>query len=523
MIEERDRSRDSVEMPQQPIVVVASLLALGVVLGWSVWIEWWALVAIGVAVMGCYLYARRWWMALVVVLFAGVVVCMVSRYGEGDVEGVGRYELVVEREANGGRCGVAKIESRVVDGEWQWCGARVRYKETEESEERGLRSGDRVEVWSRVWRYRGRYYMNVSERSVLSVERGGEHGGGVAGWGERVNRWAAARLAKLGLSDEAEGLCGAMLLGRRGALSEERVDEYRRGGAAHILSVSGLHVMIICMIVGQMLMVLHFVPMGFMFRPLLTAAIVWGYAVVVGMTPGVERAAIMFVMMQVLWFVGRSYGSLSGLVVAAALMVLFDTGIVFDVGFMLSVVAVLSILVWVVPSDRALRRVLRRRFGRKSVAGRVVGGVVSVMMVGVACSVATLPLVSWLFGYISPMGVLLNPLVVMTGYLLLLLSFVWVLFGVTPLAPMFRCAIDWVATLQSEAVGYMSSGWRDAVELRVTAWSVVAIYIIYVVVTLVVIWMGRERRERRERREADGRYEELDGDDEDDEGDPAEL
>ncbi len=474
------------EMSQQPIVVVASLLSLGVALGWLVYLDWWWLALLGVALVGLYIYSRRWWMAMVLLLYGGFATTMICRLSSGDISGEGMYSVELRSICEGELRGVMSVDSRLEEGENEWvsCSGEVRYRGLEAAD---LRVGERLIVWGRVWEFRGRYYMNLSDESVVSREQ--VSGGGGESWSRRVNGWAVGRLERLGLDREAEAICKAMLLGRRESLSGELVEEYRRSGAAHILALSGLHVMIVYLLFGRLFMLLNLIPFGFRVRPLLLALVVWCYAMVVGMAPSVERAALMFVIMQVLRFVGHRYYSVSGLMMAVAIMVVVDPRVVYDVGFLLSVVAVVSILVWVVPIDRRVSWWCRGRFGR-GVLGWGVKGLVSIFLVGVVCSLSTLPLVSWAFGYLSPMGVLLNPLVVITAYLLLTLSLLWVMVGFEAVAPLFRWLIDRLAFVQCESVDFMSSGWRDAVDVRLDLLSVVVIYLLYIAMS-VAVWRKR--------------------------------
>ncbi len=476
-------------MPQQPIVVVASLLCIGIVVGWMVLLSWWQLLMFGAILLALFCYCPRWWMALVLLLYTGLSVTMIHRIASGDISGSGDYLVRVVSEAMGESRGVLRVESRVGDdGVWRGCYGEVRYRATEGVD---LRRGDRAIVRCRVGEFRARHYTWLSQWSV--VEHLSRDEAVHPRWHERLNAWASSRLHSLGLDHEAEMVVQAMLLGRRDMLSEELTASYRRSGAAHILAVSGLHVVIIYLLISRLLYLLHIIPFGFRLRPLLSAVVVWGYAMVVGMTPSVERAAIMFVVLQLLSLLSRRYFSLSGLSIAVAAMMIVDPRVVFDVGFMLSVVAVLSILVWVAPLDRAFGWWSRDLFGGVKIMRWITSSLVSIVLVGVVCSLATLPLVSWAFGYISLFGVLLNPIVVITAYLLISLSLIWVAIPLfEPLAPMFRFMINHLAALQNGAVEYMSSGWRDAVDIRISSLSMVAIYLLYIVMSVAFTQLDRQ-------------------------------
>ncbi len=463
------------EMPQQPLVVVASLFVLGGALGWVVELYLWQLVVALLVLFGLFIYSRTWWSALCVVLFAGITTTSIWRVGEGDVVGAGLYKIVAVNETE------ADIVARRDEaGEWCSCFSGVRYRIYDEG--LTLERGDEVVAYCNVKYYNGRNYCVLSDKSIYDIKRA-ERG---KSWSVQFNEWCWQRIAALSLSSDTESLCQAMLLVRRAELSEEVTQNYRRSGAAHLLAVSGLHVMIICFVVGRLLYILYLLPLGFRLRPLVVAGVVWCYAAIVGMTPSVERAAIMFIVMQLLSFFGRRYMTLLGLSIAVMIMTLIDPRLYFDIGFMLSVAAVVAIVVWAVPLDRKVRVWCRVHLDGCGIFRLLLQNLISVMVVGAACSVATMPLVSWVFGYISPLGVLLNPLVVVTTYLILMFSLLWVLFGFTAVEIPFRFVIDSLVRLQNGAVELMSSGWRDAIDIHLDGLSVLLIYILYIVVTIVV-------------------------------------
>ncbi len=411
-------------------------------------------------------------MVHLLLLFVGYLSVSLERMGSVNIEGedVLRFEV---RDR-----GEAQVLSRLEGDEWVSARSYLRYREGDGVE---LQMGDVVTARCRVWGFHGRQYCKVLGRDIFEIERSdGEP------WHRRINDWCSARLHSLGLSEDGEAVCQAMLLARRESLTPSLIGSYRESGAAHILAVSGFHVMILCFVMSRLFLVLHLVPRGFLYRPLFVAGAVWCYAMVVGMGASVMRAAIMFIIMQLLHFFRRSYKPHSGLAIALIVIILYDPLLYFDVGFALSFVAVLSILVWVMPLYGVVTRLSNRVFNKRSIVRRLWLSLIMVLLVGVACALSTMPIVSWAFGYVSPMGVLLNPLITITAYLLLMLSLLWVFVGFEFLAPLLRGAIDWVASVQNGAVEVVSRDWESAVDLRLSGEGVVAIYVIYIVATIVV-------------------------------------
>lgn len=83
----------------------------------------------------------------------------------------------------------------------------------------------------------------------------------------------------------------ALLLGRRGNLPPEMVQDFRSTGASHLLAISGLHVgVLVFMFASASAWLLGRRGSYFLIVPLI---VIWVYALVSGMPPSVVRAAIM--------------------------------------------------------------------------------------------------------------------------------------------------------------------------------------------------------------------------------------
>lgn len=451
------RDRYIVE-PLQPFVAVVFCFVVGVVLGgmFSVplWMSGGALLLLGV----CYLL-KRWsitiWGASVVVgaVWMGVV-------------GVGRGEMIYERGLMSVRVESprsAVVEAISLDGgeEWQYLGRRVMVG----GEEAVSLWGEEVLLWGEVWRFGDRDYLSLSRSRIEERDRSRS---GVA----RVSDWFDRRVAALSLSERAESVVRAMVLGRREGLSQELLGSYRASGAAHILAVSGLHVGVVALIFMWLLCPLNLLWRGHLWRAVLVVALIWGYALVVGLTPSVVRAAMMFSALQLATLLRRRYSSLAVLASVVLVLTLFDVGVVYDVGFQLSVVAVLAIILWVMP---LWRRLSLGWWGEIFILP---------LAMGIGCSVAMMPLLALTFGYVSPFGVLLNTLLIGTLYVVLFGALIWTFVGFALVAPLFRWLLEVCVWIQMEGVEWASSGWRGAVDVEVGWLSVVLIYVAYGVVTV---------------------------------------
>ncbi len=464
--------------PQQPMVAVALCFVVGLCVGWRWEVDALLLVGVLLALVGVVVVFRfRWlWyvMAMVGVVLSGMIAMSFDRSSSSGIVAEGEYSLRVLSARD-----VEVEASRRESGAWCGSGATLIYGCDSLL---NLRRGDRVVARGRV-RYfdgGGRGYIYISSRNVLEHES-------APTFGARINEMLCARIDKMGLNGESSSLIKAVLLGERGELSQPITNSYRRSGAAHLLALSGLHIGIVAMILMLLLTPMIFLFRGHIWRSLLVVVLIWGYAYIVGMSSSVVRSTIMYSVLIVAPIVGRDYNSLNALSLCVLIMTLIEPMVIFDVGFQLSVLSVAAIILWAMP----LWGVLRRRVG----GGRLFKEFVLLpLLIGLCCTAATLPIVSHTFGYFSLFGVVLNPLLLVTTYLILALSMVWLILPFHLAAPLFRAVLEGCVWLQNSVVEFSAMGWRDAIDLRLKGLSVVLIYIGYLLLTIEFRRRLRDRR-----------------------------
>lgn len=240
-----------------------------------------------------------------------------------------------------------------------------------------------------------------------------------------------------------------MLLGLQAAIPPDTYEAFRRTGVAHILVVSGWQMSLIALLVaGQRSMAPHGSTAPFGGRGLagvlglnaggafwLGMGCIWGYALLVGGSAAVLRAALMASMVLLAGAVGRQTSPWVLLMAACLVMTLVQPHVLWDVGFQLSLTATAGLLAFATPFTRWL------------VGGRLGGlalprWVAEVLGTTLAAQVAVLPVLLYHFGTLSVIAPIANlliaPLVpvitgVGAGVLLLhlvLLPVLWVpLFG----------------------------------------------------------------------------------------------
>lgn len=186
-------------------------------------------------------------------------------------------------------------------------------------------------------------------------------------------------------------LARALVLGDRTALPPHIGAGLRRLGLGHLLAVSGLHVAIVGAVAAFTLAAA---------RPRLRLSIallaVAGYAVLVGPSPSVLRAAAMAGAVGVALLLSQRPRALDSLALALAAILVLDPAAIRSLAFQLTAAATLGLLVLVEP--------LAARLGGLPMVGRAA----RILAVPLAAQVATLPWALAIFCRIHPASALLD-------------------------------------------------------------------------------------------------------------------
>jgi competence protein ComEC len=250
--------------------------------------------------------------------------------------------------------------------------------------------------------------------------------GGLA-WLERARSSLRARLDRT-LPPHAAAVARALLLGDGHAVEDVETDALRGSGLTHILSVSGLHVVVVASFVW---LLFERVLRGRVVDPARAAAlasipVVLGYALIAGGAPSVWRAAGMAMLAAGLRVLRRRPCPVSVAAAAIAGYAVLSPDDALRPAFLLSAAATAAIVT--TPRDGA-RSLLRESFA-----------------LSVRTTLATAPLVVWCFGELPVFGIAANVVLLPLGTLLVPLAFLHALAASVGLdaltAPIFTASLD---------------------------------------------------------------------------------
>ena len=293
-----------------------------------------------------------------------------------------------------------------------------------------------------------------------------------------LHDWAVKRLQSSISEGDGRAVVLAMVTGERSEIGDNLRQNYSSSGASHLLAVSGLHIGIAFMLINLLLLPLILLPYGNLWRSIVAIAMIWLYVWLCGTSPSAIRAAIMFSMLQFALSSLREYVSINILAGTAFVMLAFDSHLLFDISFQLSFIAVAAIIVWAAP----MYRLCATRF-------RVVNLLLGVLFVGIASTLATMPLVAKSFATISLVGILINPIV-------LLLANIVVLAGVLALAlPFMGCVAEQAAEWQNGVVEWAASLPYGHFDATIPEWVMWIAYALYAVATIIFWSASKEKKE----------------------------
>lgn len=289
---------------------------------------------------------------------------------------------------------------------------------------------------------------------------------------------AVTRLQGAMAEGDARAVVLAMTTGERSEISPELRQNYSASGASHLLAVSGLHIGIAFMLINILLLPMVLLRYGNIARSILAVAMIWLYVWLCGMSPSAVRAAIMFSLLQFSLSSLREYTSVNILAGTAFVMLAFNSHLLFDISFQLSFIAVAGIILWAMP----LYRVCATRF-------KFLNSIIGIMLVGIASTLATLPLVANTFSTVSLVGILINPAVI-------LLANIVVLAGVVAIALPFTAIVaEYAALWQNKIVEWAASLPYGHFIMTIPEWAMWLIYGVFLVITLLLWLLPKQEKE----------------------------
>lgn len=185
------------------------------------------------------------------------------------------------------------------------------------------------------------HQLSTTNQSILKVSSNTHKLFGVAG---NIREFINKKLILYNFKPDELAIINALLLGQRQDVSENVYSSYTNAGAIHILAVSGLHVGIILLILSFVFKPLERFKHGKLIKTILLVSILWGFALIAGLSASVTRAVTMFSIVTIALNLKRPTNIYNTLAISMLIILLVKPLFLFDVGFQLSYLAVFAIV-----------------------------------------------------------------------------------------------------------------------------------------------------------------------------------
>jgi competence protein ComEC len=256
-------------------------------------------------------------------------------------------------------------------------------------------------------------------------------------WPIFASEWADQQFKVLLQDNQTYGLVKAMLLGRRDDLRSEQIDDYITSGTVHILSVSGMHVMLIFLVLRWLLSWLKHLPHGQYLYLGVICLFIGFYALLTGFQPAVQRATCMCFVMVIAETFRKKSDSINILAVSAFIILLYDPMSIYDVGFQLSYLAMLGIFLFYQPLEALVDTHVW-----------IYKSVWQITAMSLAAQLATFPLSIYYFHQFPMYFWLINPLVITATNILLPAAMVLLCVSLFPFSYLVQ-GVGWVVDLSA--------------------------------------------------------------------------
>ena len=275
---------------------------------------------------------------------------------------------------------------------------------------------------------------------------------------ESISAWS--------VSTETSALVNALVLGERKGLQTKLLDQYAGAGAMHVLALSGLHIGIFYFILNLLLRPVLKIRYGKLMVFSITLIILWGFALLTGLSSSVVRAVSMFSILALGNISQRRNNTYNSLITSAFALLLIWPGYIFQPGFQLSYAALLGIV--------SLFPLFRRLWDPKL---KLFKSIRDILCVSLAAQIGTFPISIYYFHQFPLLFLLTNLVVIPLITLILYLSIVCIIISLSPME--FSLAfqiLEFVCNVMSTSVGLIDSFGFTLDNISISAFTVILLF-----------------------------------------------
>ena len=256
------------------------------------------------------------------------------------------------------------------------------------------------------------------------------------------------------LDKKTSSVAIAMLLGDKTEMDDEVRQSFNASGLAHLLCVSGLHIMIL---IGFFSFLFKwFLPLnirGLYFRQVILVLLSWTIAFIVGLTPSSMRVATMLSILFISEIFLLNNDRLNILLLTAFIFLLINPLILFNVSFQLSFLAVLGILAFKPWINNRINKTITLLPIRNHLLNRLLYSISSNVSVSIAVQLCCLPVLLFYFKSF-PLFAIIGNLVAIPLAQIILITLVFFLFLAQ--VPIISASLSYILQMEIDALIYVA-------------------------------------------------------------------
>lgn len=287
--------------------------------------------------------------------------------------------------------------------------------------------------------------------------------------------------AEAGFRGNEGAIIMAMTTGDKSVLSEELRQQYSQAGVAHVLALSGFHLTIIYTII-ELLIIGRMPRLRWrIWGRGVTMLALCAFTIMAGSPPSLVRAFIMCAVMIVSSMIRHGNIPMNSLFLAISIMLAYNPMMFLDAGFQLSVMSMMGLTS---VCDWMTKIIDIRQWGIHRIWGLVSSTIV--------CTLFTLPLVTYYFGYIPLLSVLSNLVVPFLAIIMMYIAIIWWILTPLPLVQDFvGDALTVTVRLMNQFTQWISSMDWAILPFRSTLFGAILEYFLLAILLYLVTLIYR--------------------------------
>lgn len=240
-------------------------------------------------------------------------------------------------------------------------------------------------------------------------------------------------------------VAATLILGYRAELSKDILQTYTKTGTMHVLSVSGMHVGIVVYLLAFMLMFLNKSKKRRILQAIIIISLVWFYALITGLAPSIERAAIMTTFIMLAKARSLKANTFNIIAITAFIILLFDPFAIINVGFQLSFIAVAGIIY--------LQPLVYNFYNTNN---KILDWIWKIMSVSIAAQIATAPISLYYFHQFPVYFIFSNIFIFIPAILIMYFGLFFLLFYfIPPFASLLSWCLEFTIQLTNDGLKFI--------------------------------------------------------------------